>query len=146
MIKEKNYKDVEIKMVTEWPEREIINLYKAGGWWKESDNQLNIKKLMQGSYAFFVAINPCDGKAVGMGRLLSDGVSDAYIQDLVVLPKYRGYGIGKRLVKKLIDLCLSRKILWIGLISEPGQNRFYTHIGFNYLKDHVPMIYDQKNG
>ena len=139
------YKDVEIKLVAEWPEREIIDLYKAGGWWKESDNQTNVKKLIQGSYAFFVAINPCNGKAVGMGRLLSDGVSDAYIQDLVVLPNYRGYGIGKRLVKKLIDLCLSRKISWIGLISEPGQSRFYTHIGFNFLKDHMPMIYCQNN-
>jgi ribosomal protein S18 acetylase RimI-like enzyme len=144
MVKETKFKDVEIKMVAKWPEREIINLYKAGGWWKESDNQTNIKKLMQGSYAFFVAINPCDGKAVGMGRLLSDGVSDAYIQDLVVLPNYRGYGIGKRLVKKLIDFCLSKKISWIGLISEPGQNRFYTPIGFNPLKDHVPMRYCQK--
>jgi len=144
MIIEKKNQVVEIKMVTEWPEREIINLYKAAGWWKKSDSQINIKKLIQGSYAFVVAINPCDGKAVGMGRLLSDGVSDAYIQDLVVLPNYRGYGIGHRLVKELINFCLSRKISWIGLISEPGQSRFYTHIGFNLLKDYVPMRYCHK--
>ncbi|MBN2604046.1 MAG: GNAT family N-acetyltransferase [Candidatus Thermoplasmatota archaeon] len=144
MRKKTEYQDIEIKMVAEWPEKEIIDLYKAGGWWKKSDNKINIQKLIQGSYAFFVAITPCDGKAVGMGRLLSDGISDAYIQDLVVLPNYRGYGIGKCLVKKLVDFCLSRKILWIGLISEPGQSPFYTPIGFHSLKDYVPMKYDQK--
>jgi ribosomal protein S18 acetylase RimI-like enzyme len=144
MIKEKKYQDVEIKMVSEWPEKEIINLYKAGGWWKKSDKKTNIKMLIRGSFAFFIAINPYNGEAVGMGRLLSDGVSDAYIQDLVVLPNYRGQGIGQRLVNKLVDFCLSSKISWIGLISEPGQSKFYTNIGFKLMKEYVPMRYHQK--
>ena len=32
------------------------------------------------------AIDP-DGRWIGMGRIISDGVSDAYLQDIIVLPK-----------------------------------------------------------
>jgi ribosomal protein S18 acetylase RimI-like enzyme len=144
MTKKNKYKNVEIRMVTEWPEQDIINLYKTGGWWKKSDTTINLKKLIKGSYAFVLAIDQDNGKAVGMGRLLSDGVSDAYIQDLIVLPNYRGYGIGKRLTKKLIDVCLSQNISWIGLISEPGQSGFYNNLGFKCMKNYSPMRYYQK--
>jgi len=93
---------IEIKFVDFWPENEIVNLYKAGGWWKEHFDPSRLKYLIKGSFAFAVAVDKNLDKAVGMGRLISDGVSDAYIQDLVVLPEYRDSGIGRELVKKLL--------------------------------------------
>jgi GNAT superfamily N-acetyltransferase len=78
-----------------------------------------------------------------MGRLISDGRSDAYIQDLVVLKEYRGSGIGKKLVKKLLDYCLSKGILWVGLIAEPDQDGFYFNLGFKPMKNYVPMKYQK---
>ncbi|MDH7506593.1 MAG: hypothetical protein QHH15_02235 [Candidatus Thermoplasmatota archaeon] len=80
---------IEIKFVKDWPEEDIVNLYKAGGWWKEHYSPSGIKPLINGSFAFAVAVDTKSRKAVGMGRVISDGVSDAYIQDLVVLPEYR---------------------------------------------------------
>jgi GNAT superfamily N-acetyltransferase len=76
-----------------------------------------------------------------MGRILSDGVSDAYFQDLVVLPEYRGKGIGKKLVESLLKYCLSRGIQWISLIAEPGQDSFYSLMNFHHMKNHIPMKY-----
>ena len=110
---------IEIKFVDFWNEDEIVELYKAGGWWKDYYDPSGLKNLIKGSFAFAVAIDKSSGKAIGMGRLISDGVSDAYIQDLVVLPKYRDRGIGRQLVKVLLDHFLSKGILWIGLIAEP---------------------------
>ena len=37
----------------------------------------------------------CEGKAVGMGRLVGDGAMYWYIQDMAVLPEYQGRGIEK---------------------------------------------------
>ena len=37
----------------------------------------------------------CEGKAVGMGRLVGDGSMYWYIQDMAVLPEYQGRGIEK---------------------------------------------------
>lgn len=136
--------NIEIKIVDDWPEDEIVDLYKAGGWWKDSYDKSGIKHLITGSFAFAVVTHKSTDKAIGMGRVLSDGVSDAYIQDLVILPEYRNKGIGKKLVKKLIDYCKSKNIFWIALIAEPDQDGFYKEIGFNKMKNYVPMKYDEE--
>jgi ribosomal protein S18 acetylase RimI-like enzyme len=133
--------NIEIKTVNKWPNDEIIKLYKAGGWWKENYNTNNIKNLIEGSYKFAIVIDKNIEKVIGMGRILSDGISDAYIQDLIILPDYRNQGIGKKLVKYLIDICLKKEIKWIGLIAEPNQDEFYSKIGFSPMKNYVPMIY-----
>ena len=135
--------NIDIKFVDSWVEEEIVILYKSAGWWKESYDPSGIKKLIKGSFAFAVVIDSVTGKTIGTGRILSDGVSDAYLQDLVVLPQYRGKGIGKKLVEFLLDNCLSRGILWIALISEPGQDSFYLSLGFKPLGRYIPMKYQK---
>jgi ribosomal protein S18 acetylase RimI-like enzyme len=138
-----NEQIIDIKLVTSWPENEIVNLYKSAGWWKENYDSSKIEDMINGSFAFAVAFIKKSDKAVGMGRVLSDGVSDAYIQDLVVLPEFQDAGIGKKIVKKLLDFCLLKNIIWIGLIAEPKQSGFYSNIGFNILKDYTPMKYNK---
>ena len=133
--------NIEIRIVDNWSDDDVVKLYKSAGWWKKSYDSSGIEKLIKGSFAFAVAINTSQKKAIGMGRIISDGVSDAYIQDLVVLPEYRGKGIGKRILKALIDICLLKKMLWIGIISEPGQDDFYSSSGFKKMENHVPMRY-----
>ena len=134
-------KTILIKIVNNWQENDIVNLYKAGGWWKDSYDSSEINKLIKGSYAFVVIVDKELNKTIGMGRILSDGVSDAYFQDLIILPEYRGKGYGKHLVEFLINHCLSNGIQWIGLISEPGQDGFYSKMNFYTMKDYVPMKY-----
>jgi ribosomal protein S18 acetylase RimI-like enzyme len=136
-------KDIEIRFVNKWSVEEIVNLYKAGGWWKESWSSLYINNMIKGSFVFAIAIDDKD-KTIGMGRVLSDGISDGYIQDLVVLPKYRYLGIGKQIVNKLVNHCLSKGIRWIGLIAEPGNEIFFSSLGFKTMKNHTPMLYNHE--
>ncbi|MFE3845495.1 GNAT family N-acetyltransferase [Thermoplasmatota archaeon] len=137
-----NYSNIEIKFVNDWNEDEIVNLYKAGNWWKDKYNSSSIKFLIKGSYKFAVVVKKDEGRAIGMGRLISDGVSDAYIQDLVILDDFRGLGLGKKLVNHLVNHCKSKNINWIGLISEPGQDGFYSDLGFSEMKKHTPMKFN----
>ncbi|MDD1656023.1 MAG: GNAT family N-acetyltransferase, partial [Methanomicrobiales archaeon] len=86
---------IQVREVGAWDTGEIIALYRAGGWWDEKwDSPKEVPALILGSLAFVVATDTSTGKAVGMGRVISDAVSDGYIQDLVVLPEYRGRGVG----------------------------------------------------
>ncbi|MFA5102532.1 MAG: GNAT family N-acetyltransferase [Candidatus Thermoplasmatota archaeon] len=135
---------IEIRLVPSWPVDEIVQLYRSAGWWKDTYTTIGIPQLIQGSYAFAVAIDQNTGIAIGMGRAISDGVSDAYIQDLVVLPSYRGQGIGKKIVHTLIDACLTHGITWIGLIAEPGSSTFYTTLGFRPMDQHIPLLYKRE--
>lgn len=145
MKKKSEHADIDIGLVTDWPEKDIVNLYKAGGWWKPNDKPSSIKSILNGSFAVAVAIDTSTRKAVGMGRLLSDGISDAYIQDIIVLPEYRQKGLGKSIVKTLVDYCLKRNISWIALISEPGQEKFYKGLGFQLMKKYCPMKYQPED-
>ena len=135
---------IDVKFVDEWPEGEIVELYKAGGWWKSSWNTSGVNSLISRSFAFAVAVDLSSNRAVGMGRLISEGVSDAYIQDLVVLPQYRSQGFGRQLVAALVDYCLSRGINWICLIAEPGNEDFFRDMDFRIMKGYVPMIYTKE--
>jgi ribosomal protein S18 acetylase RimI-like enzyme len=137
--------DVEIRLVNAWNAGEIADLYRAGGWWKETYEVAGLVPLMQGSFAFAVAIDRKTSRLAGMGRVISDGVSDGYIQDLVVLPAYRRYGIGKKIAATLVEACRTQGVLWIGLIAEPGSERFYEALGFEVMPGHVPMIYSRKD-
>ena len=133
--------NIEIRLVESWPIDEIIELYITGGWWKESYDPSLLHQMITGSFVFAVVVDTTSDKAVGMGRVISDGISDAYIQDLVVLPKYRKKGFGKKLVDILIKQCLAKGIVWIGVIAEPGSDELYRGLGFKPMKDHTPMLY-----
>jgi len=132
---------ITIQLVQAWDGNEIANLYRAGGWWKEEYDPKELSRLILGSFLFVVASDLKTGRAVGMGRVIADGVSDGYIQDLVVLPEYRKTGIGARIVAILVKKCVERGISWIGLIAEPGTENFYLPFGFHPLEGHTPLIF-----
>ena len=133
---------VELHVVTAWDTGEIVALYRSAGWWQEErDDPSEIGELIRGSLVFVVAVDRASGRAVGMGRAISDGVSDAYIQDLVVLPEYRGRGIGRAILRQVLAACRAKGIGWIGLIAEGGSDGFYRPLGFGVDERDVPMMY-----
>ena len=140
-ITKKYPNEIQVDLVQSWPEDEIVELYRAGGWWKEGMDPSRIDDLIRGSLLFAVAISISTGKAVGMGRVISDGISDAYIQDLVVLSEFRNMGAGKMILDRLVEECKSRKITWIALIAQPGKEDFYRAQGFVPMPGHLPMLF-----
>jgi len=131
----------EIQLVDEWNTNDIIRLYREGKWWKEGSDPSIIPLLIKNSYAFAVAIVKDSRHAIGMGRVLSDGISDAYIQDVVVQKDFRKNGVGRRIIQTLIEHCIIHQVTWIALISEPHQDGFYQSIGFQEMKEYIPMKY-----
>ncbi len=127
------------------PVQAVVDLYQAGGWWEESPAaRAIIPQMIRGSFAFAVAREP-DGRIVGMGRAISDGVSDAYIQDVVVLKELRGHGIGAELVRRLTARCQEAGLVWIGLIAEPNTQEFYQPLGFAPMVGYQPMLHGKKD-
>jgi len=139
--------EIDYEVVESAPTEAIVELYRAGGWWEESPAaRAVIPRMIRGSFCFLLAREP-RGRIVGMGRVISDGVSDAYIQDVVVLETYRGRGIGRELVRRLTERCLEAQISWIGLVAEPGTQAFYEPMGFRPLAGYLPMLHgDRRDG
>ncbi len=133
--------EIEYQVVTSVPLEDVVALYKAGGWWRETPKWREaIPAMIRGSFCFMIA-RARDGRIVGMGRAISDGASDAYIQDVVVLQDQRRHGIGRELVKRLTAYCVDHGIGWVGLIAEPGTEAFYRGLGYKPLEGYRPMLF-----
>lgn len=72
-----------------------------------------------------------DGKLIGAGRGISDGALRAAIYDVVVLPQYQGKGIGRMIMKYLLERANAEIIM---LFANPGKEPFYGKIGFRKMK------------
>lgn len=117
---------------------QIAVLYDQVDWWHPTpDDAGTLSRMVAGSHHFVVAMQ--DHRIVGMGRAISDGASDAYIQDVAVLPDHRGRGIGRRIVHYLIDRLRADGVDWIGLVAEGDSRDFYQTIGFDPMPDMIPM-------
>jgi ribosomal protein S18 acetylase RimI-like enzyme len=119
--------------------RQLVELYRAQGWWQADDDAREdlIVKLISGSHCFVIASE--EGNVIGMGRAISDGISDAYIQDLTVRLERRNQGIGRMILKTLVDRLHADGIFWIGLISEPGSANLYKGSGFQEMTGSTPL-------
>ncbi|HKJ99644.1 MAG TPA: GNAT family N-acetyltransferase [Desulfotignum sp.] len=118
--------------------KELTALYKDAGWWDETceNHPQFLHQVVENSALFVGAFR--EKKMIGMGRALSDLVSDAYIQDVTVLQEYRTKGIGKKIIEKLITGLKDHGVDWIGLIAEPDTRSFYENLGFQELTGHIP--------
>ena len=63
---------------------------------------------------------------VGMARLLSDGVCNAYLVDVWTLSSYRRQGIGSEMVRHLLEAVPGQHV---GLQTEDAES-FYASLGF----------------
>jgi GNAT superfamily N-acetyltransferase len=67
-------------------------------------------------------------RLVGAGRALADGLDAAYIADVAVHPDHQGRGLGKAIMRSLVEQCAGhRKII---LYANPGAEPFYRRLGF----------------
>lgn len=131
-----------IKLVSNVSLKQQKALYVAAGWCDADQDDKILAGVVAGSFLVAAAIAP-DGSLAGMGRMISDGVGDAYIQDVIVRDDLRGHGIGSGIVGLLAAEAKRRGIRWVGLVAAPGTTPFYERLGFRAMKDHVPMLLDQ---
>ena len=103
------------------------------GWRALSPAQT--EKALRGS-SFLVAAK--DGpRTIGMTRLMSDGGYFAVVLDVVVLPEYRGQGIGREMMSRAVQHL--RGSLQPGehsytiLACAPGKEGFYEKMGFHQI-------------
>lgn len=72
-------------------------------------------------------------KIVGLVRLIGDGFSSVFVQDLIVLPSYQRQGIGSTLMKRV--LADYKDAYQVQLATEQTEKTlgFYRSLGFEAL-------------
>ena len=110
---------------------DVLHLYQAVGWTNYTNQPQMLEKSLSHSLAIYVAR---DGEEiVGLVRLVGDGFSSVFVQDLIVLPSYQRQGIGSNLMKEA--LADYKDAYQIQLATEQTEKTlgFYRSLGFETL-------------
>lgn len=116
---------------------ELSNLYRLAPLGEKAPEDL--KKAFTNS--IFKCFIYDQGKLVGVGRGLADGVDCSYICDVAVIQSHHGLGLGKSIVLKLIELSKGHKK--IILYSNPGKEAFYKKLGFRRMNTAMAIFENQ---
>lgn len=96
------------------------------GWPNPPTPQTHLR-ILRGSSAFVLAIDAANGRVVGFVTALSDGVISAYLPLLEVLPAYRGRGIGRALVRRVLTEL--GDLYMVDVTCDPDVVPFYRALG-----------------
>lgn len=112
-------------MSIDW--NELAHLYKIAPLGNKNPDDLKIV-FSNSMYKCFVY----DGTIlIGVGRAIADGVDVSYLCDVAVHPEYQRCGIGKQIVRKLLEFSTGyNKIL---LFASMGKEPFYLKLGFDKM-------------
>ena len=105
----------------------ISDLLKIAGmaWFEPEKHQKAFEASHTAVFAF-------DGeRLIGCGRALSDGVYQAALYDIAVLPEYQGKGVGRLIVDAILERVGHCNVI---LYASPGKEPFYRKLGFRSMK------------
>jgi len=110
---------------------DVLHLYQAVGWTNYTHQPEMLEQALSYSLAIYLAL---DGDAVvGLIRLVGDGFSSIFVQDLIVLPSYQRQGIGRSLMKEALEDY--KDAYQVQLVTEQTEKNvgFYRSLGFEAL-------------
>lgn len=119
---------MELKQYLYYEELEILELYKSVGWSNYYENPELLKEAYKNS--LFIVGAYSDDKLIGIIRVVGDGCSIIYVQDIIVAPAYQRKGIGKRLLDTILEKYenVYQKVLLTE--KQPQTIAFYKGAGF----------------
>jgi GNAT superfamily N-acetyltransferase len=108
---------------------EFFLLYETTGWNSNGTyTKEQLSKAIKNSWYCISAYH--NDRLVAFGRIISDGVYQTFIGDMIVHPEYQKRGIGSEILNLLTDKCKESGIKWVQLSCARGKIDFYKKFGF----------------
>lgn len=112
----------------------VSALYQAVGSTAYAEDIATLEAALAGSSSVVAARQ--HGRLVGLARVISDGATICYLQDLLVHPEVQREGVGRALVLAALEPYASVRQKVLLTDDEPGQRAFYESLGYRETRDH----------
>jgi GNAT superfamily N-acetyltransferase len=100
-------------------------------YWAKGRSLESVKKSIDNSMCF--GLYDSEDKLLGFARVVSDSVVFAYLMDLFIFEEYQGNGLGKMLVKHIVEHPDLQVRLWF--LATATAHGLYEKFGFSGLSD-----------
>ena len=117
---------------------EVVELYGANAW-SSAKKPEQLLAALRNSHRLVTA--RMDGRLVGLGNAISDGILVVYFPHLLVHPDFHRQGIGRSMMQALLERY--RGFHQLMLTADGGAVDFYRSLGFERAGRTEPMwIYE----
>lgn len=113
--------------------QELIALYDSVQWRAYTRDPAQLARGVAGSLRVITARRA--GQLVGLARIVGDGASIAYLQDILVSPLAQRSGVGRELFTRAFAPFAAVRQQVLLTDDEPGQRAFYEAMGFTEIRD-----------
>jgi GNAT superfamily N-acetyltransferase len=113
------------------------------GWPKPPSREVHLK-LLENSDEVILALDDETGQVVAFVTAISDHVLCAFVPLLEVLPAYQGRGVGRELVRRMLEKW--HGLYAIDLICDPELQPFYASLGMQPVSGMALRDYARQSG
>jgi ribosomal protein S18 acetylase RimI-like enzyme len=79
----------------------------------------------------------CGAQLIGFGRAISDGVYQAAVYDVAILPEFQGRGLGRTIMTSILSRISGCNII---LYASIGKEGFYRTLGMRKMKTGMALF------
>jgi GNAT superfamily N-acetyltransferase len=109
---------------------QLHQLYQ-GEFWSRARTLEQTRRIVAGSSLNVGLADSSNGALAAYARVLTDGVVKAFIFDMIVDPRYRGRGLGTRVINRILGHFLLSQVEHVELYCLPELAPFYARWGFS---------------
>lgn len=124
---------MEIREYTNYSEEEIRRLYSEVGWTAYTKNMQALEQGYRNSLLVLAAYENND--LLGIIRVVGDGFTAVFVQDLLVFPEKQRQGVGSALLKAVLDRYHDVRQIQLTTDNTPRTIAFYKSLGFTELSE-----------
>lgn len=124
---------MEIREYTEYNEKEVAHLYTEVGWTAYINNLPMLRRGFENSLLVLAAFE--NSELIGIIRVVGDGFTIVFVQDILVLPDKQRKGVGSALLQAILDRYKDVRQIELVTDNTPQTIAFYRSMGFSKFSE-----------
>lgn len=115
-------------------QEQLLDLFQSA-WWTKTRSPEQVTKMVEHTAFNFGLVDTQEDQLVAYTRVLSDRVFKGLLFDVIVDPAYRGQGLGKMIVQKVLEQEAIQQLEVVELYCLPEHQSYYEQFGFRLMNE-----------